>query len=727
MNLLAAAIALFLILLLLPIGLATFWYFKNKNARDSVLPVRQERTRDPRYFAHAYEDLFAKAWQTSDGNTLTLNKRPEVFINADLMDPKEYTQECEYLVVAEKKNFCPPANMAFQKEIYAKTNAFISGNTVLRAIHSEKNLDLANDTTVVRWADAEGTVTVGNDCDLGMSLTSGTKIVLGKNCVFRRLYAPLIQVGIETNPSKDLHLYPQALDTGVEHFHKRHVKEDHMDEDGMLHKSVISRGKLWVDDNLKIQGSLHAERGVRIGCNALICGNIFSSGDVYLRKNCRVLGNVFAQGDIYCESDVQIGMPGEIRSVVARQHITLEKGCRVYGYLSNEDSGFCAPTGRKQRDEETSVGYARHEVLGHEVRRRSTGLAMIAIGFAAVFVITVMATLLSNRIQDLQPQQLPVSEEELYRNQGLEPGAVLDPAPELITDTQVEFEDRILLRCNWTDEQVKALQTSLNEFLRIMRRNYPDVNLYSMVVPLRIGFENSAGLVEEYAEISEAEREKLVELERSMMASTPSYCTYLPVVDVLSMHQDEYLFFRGSPTWTVRGAYYGSQVFLNAAGLEIFPIESFYETARTKGSGILKTQSGEDFSDRRYVYLFEDYNPMVKDIDSGEKAPMFSSIRNSYSAFMGGHYKVGVMDGMAKNGRVLLLMGNKNAQPLAPWMVTQFQQIIYMNMDVYSVSKGDFWEIFRQFDITDCLVVHDADTIPKERFTDKYQRIAALS
>ena len=301
MTLLAAAFLLFLILLLLPIGLATFWYFKNKNARDSVLPVRQERTRDPRYFAHAFEDLFTRAWKTSDGNTLTLNKKPEVFINSDLVDDKEYTQECNYLVVAEKKNFCPPANISFKKEIYAKTNAFISGNTVLRAIHSEKNLDLSDDTTIVRWADADGTVTVGNDCDLGMSLTSGKKIILGKNCIFRRIYAPVVQVGMEVNLAKDLKVYPEALDTGVEHFHKRHVKEDHMDEDGMLHKSVLSRGKLWVDDDLKIQGSLHAEKGVRIGCNTLICGNIFSSGDVYLRKGSQVLGNIFAQGDIYCD------------------------------------------------------------------------------------------------------------------------------------------------------------------------------------------------------------------------------------------------------------------------------------------------------------------------------------------------------------------------------------------------------------------------------------------
>ena len=44
MNLLAIVILAFLILLLLPIGFATFRYYKNTKARDSVLPVRQKRT-----------------------------------------------------------------------------------------------------------------------------------------------------------------------------------------------------------------------------------------------------------------------------------------------------------------------------------------------------------------------------------------------------------------------------------------------------------------------------------------------------------------------------------------------------------------------------------------------------------------------------------------------------------------------------------------------------------
>ena len=726
MKLVVIAVLLFLLLLLLPICLATFWYFRNKNARDSVLPVRQERTRDPRYFAHAYKELFEKAWAKSDGNTLTFNKEPEIFLNADTMEQQDYPQECSNLVVAQKKNFCPPANLVFMKEIYSKTSAFISGNTVIRAIYSEKNLDLSDDTAIVRWADADGIVTVGNDCDLGMSVTAGRKIVLGRNCIFRRLYAPVIQVGIQPGEEIDYTTYPKALDTGAEHFHKRHVKKDHMDEDGILAKSVISRGKLWVDDNLIIQGSLHAESGIRIGCNTVICGNIFSSGDVYLRKNCRILGNVFSQGDVYCETGVQIGIPGETRSVVARQHITLEMGCRVYGYLSNEDTGLCAPSGKKHRDEEAAVGYAPHEQLGHVVRRRSTGLAVLTISLAAVIIVTMFATVLSGKIQNMNPEQLPVSEEDLYRNQGLAPGAELSTVPDLITDTQVEFPDRVLLRTNWTEADLRSRQDSLNQFMRIVRRRYPDVSLYNMVVPLRIGFENKVPLDPDYAKLAAQETEALRRLEISMLQESPSYCNFVPVIDVLTLHQEEYLFFRGSPTWTARGAYYGSQAFLQMADLEIFPIESFYESARTKGSGVLLTKSGENFSDRRYAYLYQDYNPMVLDYLSGEKSPMYSTIRNSYSAFMGGHYQVGVMDGLADNGRVLLMMGGKNAQPLAPWMVTQFQQILYMNMELYSVSQGNFWDIFEQFQVTDCLVVQDADTISDDHLTRKYQRIADL-
>ena len=55
---------LFLLLLLFPILLASFWYFHSK---DSVLPVRQNRSRDPRYFAKSLTNCFRRPGPTGMG------------------------------------------------------------------------------------------------------------------------------------------------------------------------------------------------------------------------------------------------------------------------------------------------------------------------------------------------------------------------------------------------------------------------------------------------------------------------------------------------------------------------------------------------------------------------------------------------------------------------------------------------------------------------------------
>ena len=48
---------------------------------------------------------------------------------------------------------------------------------------------------VIRWVDGEGLLCVNDNCNLGISASSAYGILLGKNCFFRRLYAPEIRLG----------------------------------------------------------------------------------------------------------------------------------------------------------------------------------------------------------------------------------------------------------------------------------------------------------------------------------------------------------------------------------------------------------------------------------------------------------------------------------------------------------------------------------------------------
>ena len=362
MTWLALTGGLFLLLLLFPILLASFWYFHSK---DSVLPVRQNRSRDPRYFAKSFDKLFQEAWPNRDGEMIALSRpKPEPYYRADDMDLEDYPSPCSRLVVAEQAELAPPGGIRFQREIYAWRDARFSEGSWLRAVRAKGNLLLDDHVYLDRWADADGTVAVYDDCNLGISLTSATAITLGKNCRFRRLFAPVIHLGgypgqgLAPRYPRDPELYQMNLSKARRRLNGR-VSYSDTEDTGILPASVVSGGKLVIEERLVIQGSVRSHKSVHLSEWAVICGNLFADGDIFLDSNSTVLGNVFSQGNIYCERGVVIGREGRVSSVIARGQIVMERDCFVYGYISNETGGLVWPE-EKQDDipsEEPPLGH----------------------------------------------------------------------------------------------------------------------------------------------------------------------------------------------------------------------------------------------------------------------------------------------------------------------------------------------------------------------------------
>lgn len=334
---------LFLLLLLFPILLAVYWYYHGK---DSVLPVRQDRRRDPRYFANSFDSIFRKAWETrKDG--IILMSRPEQYLLADNLAPSEYPASCNVLVVAENKDLTPPA-VHFLREIYASRNAHFIGETHLRGIRTCGDLLLGSGVILHRWADADGTVAVYDNCDLGMSVTAGKGVSVGKNCTFRRLFAPVLYLGAypgclpQKSEGKKKYVY-QPEKNRTTYIHQLHINRSDADETGMVRSSLITSDDIIIDEKITVQGSIRSSKGIRLAEGATVYGNLFADGDIYLSRNSTVLGNVFTQSDVYCEAGVVIGHENRTSSLVARGHIVTEENCVVYGYISNEAGGTICP------------------------------------------------------------------------------------------------------------------------------------------------------------------------------------------------------------------------------------------------------------------------------------------------------------------------------------------------------------------------------------------------
>lgn len=337
-------IVIFVVLMLFPLGYAMAY----KKHEVDILNIQQDRTREPRYFGQAFSRMMRRELMKNHENKeekITLSKEEAVhYTSQDIL----YDEKCEKVVVAEEEVFIPPTQIDFEKEIYAKYNACIKQDTQLRAIYAEGNMILGNQTKVIRWADANGTLAVYDNCELGISTTSASMMTIGKNCRFKRLYAPIIFLGqypdeLMEEPQERKGRTYQLKVQKERRKNIAYIKDDMIDEEGVVPFTVITQNDLVVTEHLIIQGDIRSAKGVRLCEGAVVCGNIFAEHDVLLGKNTIVLGNVFAQGSIKMQDGVVVGRKENKSSVIARDHITIEKRALVYGYIGCESGGRVWP------------------------------------------------------------------------------------------------------------------------------------------------------------------------------------------------------------------------------------------------------------------------------------------------------------------------------------------------------------------------------------------------
>lgn len=326
---------IFIILLTLPIFVSTIYY---KNMEGEVLFIKEDNTRDGRYFGKSFSSLIRKGLLNIEGNEILLSKKEE-FIYGDKLDIG--LNNVDKLVISLDKEFKAVEGTKFQKEIYGEENIYIDDNVILRAVYSEKDMIIGKGTLIIRWADAVGTVAIYNDCNLGISVSSGSRISIGENCKFQRLYAPEIYIGqypgqiLDSTEGKDSRIYRLPVQTAKEK-NIRYISNEMINEEGIVDFSVLSWKNVSITENIIVKGDIRSNKGVRLFDGAIVVGNVFAEEDIILGRNSCVIGNVFSQENIYLEKGAVVGKPGAISSLIARGDITLEPETFVFGYVSCE-------------------------------------------------------------------------------------------------------------------------------------------------------------------------------------------------------------------------------------------------------------------------------------------------------------------------------------------------------------------------------------------------------
>lgn len=343
----------FIILLGLPIVISKVYYRKSEG---EVLFIKQDRVRDGRYFGKSFSAMIRKGLEITDGNLINLSKVEE-FIDGD--EKIDYSDPVDKLVICREKEFITRKNTIFNKEIYGNQNIYIEDNVKLRVAYSDKDIIIGKGASLMRWVDAEGTVAIYDGCDLGISVSSASRISLGQDCKFKRLCGPEIYFGqypgeiLDPTRGKDPRIYRLPVQTAKEK-NIRYISNEMINEEGIVDFSVISRKNVSVTENIIIKGDIRSNKGVRLFDGAIVVGNVFAEDDIIIGKNACVLGNVFSQENVYLERGAAVGKKGTISSVIARETITLEPETFVFGYISCERGGKVTLSPDKKQPEEYS-------------------------------------------------------------------------------------------------------------------------------------------------------------------------------------------------------------------------------------------------------------------------------------------------------------------------------------------------------------------------------------
>lgn len=724
MIIIIISVVAFVIMLLFPILFSLFFLQKNYG---KVLKIEHSKIKDPRYFVKSFTGLFDQKWADYDGSGKITLSREENILESDTLSV--YPSVFNSIIYAENHDFRSKQGIRFEKEVYARQNAFLSGMNTVRAICSKKNLVLGNGTRVLRWADAEGTLTAFNGCDLGISATSKTKIIIGSNCNFRRLYAPVIMFeqtpGYESpkdNHSQNIVFKPIALN---KFRNIKYVSDDLADDIGVLASSIITVHDITVLDNLTVKGHIRSHRGIRICDNAIVYGNLFAERDIYIGQNARVYGSIFTQGNLYTECGVTIGQLGKIKSVIAREKIIFEKNCCVYGYVSSEAGGECCPD-YNSRKKDMGILSALFLRRGNQPNKLLPVVITLAVLMLVITTsVTAKSILLKVQEKEKMLERQVMARELTYGPDGKTNGEELETIPVLITEDYVYFKDRVLERFHYHAED--TLQTS--EILRGVMDSLPEgVNKYLMIVPTRIRFENDV-----YQLYSDNVDDAINEIYNRM----PSDVITIDAMGELLKHKDEYLFFRTDHQWTALGAYYAAAEYSKNAGIEMKKNNEYREYRMENFLGSMNSlpnaQELNKYPDYVSYFILEGAvndqtitSRRSRDEYITYDSPTIAASRQGNDIFIGSYYSHSILHGDAKNGKTLMILGDEYSKALAPWLTPYYENVFLVSPEFFDGDYQKFWQLFSEYRITDFLVIEYSrnigDSVINTRLRDLFSK-----
>ncbi|RZD14797.1 MAG: hypothetical protein EVJ47_00480 [Candidatus Acidulodesulfobacterium ferriphilum] len=313
---------------------------------NKPLPVKMDYSRDARYFGRSFKKILKDSLKKAGFQKGTAEIKLSSGLEKIEMIYSDFNSDKKNLdrILLISGNLITGHADNFNKEIFVEGNASFGNNSIIRAAAVTKDVEIDDNSKIMRWLDANGRIRACENTYLGISATCGEEFQLSKGCKFRRLLGnPILTLkdpssvdhGLADNGRFDIN--NASISTTLNEI----INEDmRYDEPVLINGNLIINGNLDINSEFTINGDIKASGNITIKTlkNVNILGNIISDSIITMAGNIKVGGNIFSQEEVYLEG-VDVGDINKLKSVIAKKKLNLGNNVTIYGFVLTEGIG----------------------------------------------------------------------------------------------------------------------------------------------------------------------------------------------------------------------------------------------------------------------------------------------------------------------------------------------------------------------------------------------------
>ncbi|MDE3059905.1 MAG: polymer-forming cytoskeletal protein [Pseudomonadota bacterium] len=321
---------------------------------NEPLRIVQEYDTDIRHFATGFKSYLKKRFENfsfatfaegtlEDGSSYQMVGQS----SAPVLDTHEYIVGTTSRLILASEPLHLPEHVAFENEVYGGKTIRTGRGGRYRAVLAESDLQLAENTTVLRWMHSGATLRAEVNCRLFGRASADNTMHIAEGCRFERLNAPVIYFG----NAEEMPLLPDATQLTPlkmpEHisfvYKNRWVVEDdlHVPPRSIFEGDLIATRDVFIGEGSIIKGGVKANRHLSLGAGVSIEGSVVATENLFIDRHCRIHGPIIAEDRIVIANGSVIGRQDRPTTVTAPV-IEIAPEVTVFGSVWALDSALVA-------------------------------------------------------------------------------------------------------------------------------------------------------------------------------------------------------------------------------------------------------------------------------------------------------------------------------------------------------------------------------------------------